>query len=81
MGVFGSIYIRLEHSVLLPLTARHNCSISPGKNTGGKLTYSDLELSTLDLHEATLLDVCPDANIDVPCSGSYNITTVYWCTW
>ena len=34
-----------------------------GKNPGGTLANSDLDLTALVLHEATLLDVCPEANM------------------
>ena len=47
-----------------------------GKTPGGTLTNSDLELSDLVLHEATLLDVCPDANMAAPRSGLDNTPTV-----
>ena len=50
------------------------------KNPGRILTNSNLELAALVLHEASLLHVCPDANIAVPRSGPDNIPTVSWST-
>ena len=46
------------------------------KDPGRTLTNSDLNISALILHKATLLDVCPEANMATPCSGSDNIPTV-----
>ena len=45
-------------------------------NTSGTLTNSDLEITTLILHEDSLLEVCPDTNMAAPCSGSNNTPTV-----
>ena len=39
------------------------------KNPGGSLTNSDLELVALVLYGATLLDVCPGANMAPPRAG------------
>ena len=50
------------------------------RNPRGELTKSDLEIDTLVLHEANLLDVCPEANMAAPRSGSDNILTVSWST-
>ena len=46
----------------------------------GALTNSNLELVTLVLHEATLLNVCHDATMATPHSGSDNTPTVSWNT-
>ena len=46
------------------------------KNPGGTLNNYDLKLADLVLHEATLLDVCPDANMAAPHSRSDNTPTV-----
>ena len=51
------------------MDSRHHRGISLGKNPGGTLTYSNLDISTLVLHEATLLEVCPDTNMSAPLSG------------
>ena len=50
-------------------------------NPGGTLTNSKLKLAALVLHEATHLDVCPEANIAAACSGLHNTPTVSWSTW
>ena len=49
-------------------------------NPGGALTKSDLDLAALIIHEAILLEVCPDANMAVPRSGSDNTPTISWST-
>ena len=49
-------------------------------NPEGMLTNSDLELATLVLHEATLLEVCPEVVMAAPCSGSDNTPTMSWST-
>ena len=48
------------------------------RNLEATLTNSDLELSALVLHEATLLDTCPEAIVAAPRSGSDNTPTVFW---
>ena len=50
-------------------------------NIGGTLTNSYLDLVALDICEATLLDVCPDANMAAPLSESDTTPTVSWSTW
>ena len=49
-------------------------------NTVGALANSNLNITAFVLHEATLLEVCPDANMDEPNSGSNNTPTVFWST-
>ena len=44
------------------------------------LTNSNLELASLVLYDDTLLEVCPDANMTVPRSGSDNTPIVSWST-
>ena len=44
----------------------------------GTITNSDLELSALVLHEATLIAEVPDARLDTTRSGSNNTLTVSW---
>ena len=50
------------------------------RNPEGTLTNSDLELATLVLHEATLLETCPEATMAAPRSGSDNTPIVSWST-
>ena len=50
------------------------------KNPEGNLTNSYLEVSSLVLHEATLLDTCPEAKMAAPHLGSDNMPTVSWNT-
>ena len=49
-------------------------------NPVGTLTNFELELSTLVLHEATLLDMCHEANMTMPRSVLDNMPTVSWST-
>ena len=51
------------------------------KNPGGTLTNSNLKLGALILHDATLLNVCPEVNMDAPRSGLDNTPTVSCSTW
>ena len=50
------------------------------RNPEGTLTNSYLELATLILHEATLLDTCPEATMDTPRLVSDNMPTISWST-
>ena len=50
------------------------------KNPEGNLTNSNLELAVLVLHEATLLDTCPEATIAALQLGSDDMPTVSWST-
>ena len=50
-------------------------------NPGRTLTKSNLDLAALILNEDTFLEVCLDANMDVPRSVSDNTPTVSWITW
>ena len=47
-------------------------------NPEGKITNSNLKISTLVLHEATLLAAVPIARMVTPCSGSDNTPIVSW---
>ena len=49
-------------------------------NREGTIANSDLELSALILHEATLIAAGPDARLAAPCSGSDNTWTIFWST-
>ena len=46
----------------------------------GTITNSNLELSALVLHEATLLAAVPEARLAAPRSGFDNTPTVSWST-
>ena len=65
---------------------RHPCppdiikALISDRNSEGTLTNSDLKLATLVLHEATLLETCPEATMAAPQSGSDNTPTVSWST-
>ena len=50
------------------------------RNPEGTLTNSDLELATLVLNEATLMDTCPEATIDAPRLGLDKTLAVSWST-
>ena len=50
------------------------------RNPYGTLRNSDLKLNALVLHEATLLETCPEAMMAAPQSGSDNTPTVSWST-
>ena len=50
-------------------------------DTGGSLTYSDLEFSSLILHEVALLAAYPEANISAPRLVSDDTPTVSWSIW
>ena len=52
-----------------PLSPEIIAVLISDKNPEGMLTNFDLELSALILHEGTLLEVCPDANMAAPRSG------------
>ena len=50
------------------------------KKREGTITNSDLELSSLVLHEATLIAAVPNASLAAPNSWSENNPTVSWST-
>ena len=55
-------------------------AIISDKNPEGTLTNSYLDLSALVLHEATLLDTCPEATMATPRSVLDNMPAVSWST-
>ena len=74
--------LRSSHSLVWrhpwPLDIINNLVLAT--NSERQITNSDLELAYLVLHKATLLVAVPAARMDVPRSGSYNTSTVFWST-
>ena len=64
----------------LPLARGHHRQPHLFINFEGMITDSDLEFSTLVLHEATLLAAIPEVCMAAPRSGSDNTPTVSWST-
>ena len=55
-------------------------AIISDRNPEGDLINSNLELDALVLHEATLLEACPEATMAAPRSVLDNTPTVLWST-
>ena len=63
-----------------PCPADIFANLVSSKNREGTITNSDLELTALVLHKATLIAEVPDARLAVPHSGFDNTPTVSWST-
>ena len=77
----------LDPSRAVPILVWHHpwtpgiiVTIISDKKPVDTLTNSNLSLSDLVLQEASVLDVCPEANMAAPRSGSDNTPNAYWST-
>ena len=58
-----------------PWPPRINKALISDRNPEGTLKNSNLELAALVLHEATLMETCPEATMAAPRSGLDNTPT------
>ena len=72
------IQVWLQLGMATPLAAGHHSDLVFLKNLEGTITKSDLKLSALILHKATLLAEVPAVRTDVPRSRSDNMPTSLW---